>query len=177
MQAERILKNVLALGVLLLFSLALFPCPAIAGKPAPRQSLSSPEGAPLLLAQSSKPDAPLVPPPEPSMPGSEAEPVEKKPSPLADMGQDDEGGVSGDGGRVEAAKPKAGGKYGGPLGGLGISCEDQKDLQALALGTYGNLLKAVTNSPGIVNCAPKPDEKGGGPASPGKEGGKPEGGG
>jgi hypothetical protein len=58
----------------------------------------------------------------------------------------------------EAGKPKDPSQYGGPLGGLGIKCEDQKDLEALALGTYGNLLKALSNSPGVVRC---PNQSGG----------------
>lgn len=79
------------------------------------------------------------------------------PSILGDSSQDNEGGVSEDRAGVEAEEPKAEKSYEGPLGGLGISCEDQKDLQALALGTYGNLIKAVTGAPGVVECPSKPE--------------------
>ena len=41
------------------------------------------------------------------------------------------------------------------LENLGIGCEDAKDLQALALGTYGNLLLAVSKSPDIIECPPQ----------------------
>jgi hypothetical protein len=77
---------------------------------------------------------------------------------LAELAEDDGEGIY-DGGPAarapEAAKPKEASDYSGPLGGLGISCEDQKDLEALAFGTYGNVLKALAGNPTVVKCPPK----------------------
>lgn len=101
---------------------------------------------------------------------------DSSPSVLGDKSQDNEAGFSQEGASLEAeeaSNPKAEKSYEGPLGGLGISCEDQKDLQALALGTYGNLIKAVTGAPGVVNCPSTPESPGDSSDQP-KEGGKPE---
>jgi hypothetical protein len=103
--------------------------------------------------------------------------VSPAPMRLAELAEDGGEGIY-DGGAAarapEAVKPKEAGDYSGPLGGLGISCEDQKDLEALAFGTYGNVLKALAGNPTVVKCPPKSGGTGEG-AAPSSASGAPEG--
>ncbi len=114
----------------------------------------------------------LMPPPHPSASHKEEAPPSPAPGSVAELSGDDGEGIY-DGGRAslagEAKKPEEERDYSGPLGGMGISCEDQKDLEALAFGTYGNLLKALAGNPTIVKCpGPKEGpEPGGSPSSAG----------
>lgn len=153
-------RRALVLAFVIGLGLAMAPRPASAGPSAPQH----PPGE--LVSQ-------LMPPPTPSAASHREGPVSPAPMRLAELAEDDGEGIY-DGGPAarapEAAKPKEASDYSGPLGGLGISCEDQKDLEALAFGTYGNVLKALAGNPTVVKCPPKSGGTDEGSARPGASG-------
>ena len=160
MNSQRIFTKTFFLGALSLFALTFVPGFASSEPATAQQSPFSALGSPRLQATSGELNRQLMPSPISSVPLHPERSESPTHTRLAELTEDDgEGEGISDGGGVtrapEAGTPKEDRDYGGPLGGLGISCEDQKDLEALAFGTYGNILKALVGNPSIVKCAPQ----------------------
>lgn len=137
-------RSVFVIAAVSVLALAVVPGLASAGPAAPGPSQLSALASPL--------------PPAPSLASVRDGLYGPRVLRLAELAQEDGESIYDGGGAAqvkEAGGPKGSADYSGPLGGLGIKCEDQKDLEALALGTYGNLIRAITNGPSVVECAPK----------------------
>lgn len=164
-------RSVFIVAAVSVLTLAVAPGLASAGTAAPGPSPFRALASPLPPAPQAEPVRELVPPPAAS--GTSLRVGLDGPRAIRLAEQEHEGGEEiYDGGGAaqvkEAGGSKEGADYSGPLGGLGIKCEDQKDLEALALGTYGNIIRAITNGPSVVKCAPKSEDS--------TEGGAPSGG-
>lgn len=151
-------RRALVLASVFVIALTLVPALASAEPATHQQSQFRALDSPWLQAPSGELNGQLIPPPVLSVPSHQERSESLARTRLAELTENDGEGICDGGGATQAqdaGTPKEARDYGGPLGGLGISCEDQKDLEALAFGTYGNVLKALAGNPAIVKCAPK----------------------
>ena len=151
-------RGAFVLASVFVIALTLVPALASAEPATHQQSQFRALDSPWLQAPSGELNGQLLPPPVLSVPSYQERSESLARTRLAELTENDGEGIYDGGGATQAqdaGTPKEARDYRGPLGGLGISCEDQKDLEALAFGTYGNVLKALAGNPSIVKCAPK----------------------